>query len=58
LYVVFFIELATRRVHLAGITKHPDGRWVNQHFGLWPRFSIVDATGSRSGSSVPKPSSK
>jgi putative transposase len=26
-YVLFFIELATRRVHLAGITTNPDGRW-------------------------------
>src|SRR5262249_60824768 len=26
-YVLFFIELATRRVHLAGITTSPDGRW-------------------------------
>jgi putative transposase len=29
-YVLFFIELATRRVHLAGITTNPDGRWVAQ----------------------------
>jgi transposase len=27
-YVLFFIELASRRVHLAGITSNPDGRWV------------------------------
>jgi transposase InsO family protein len=27
---LFFIELATRRVHLAGITTNPDGRWVTQ----------------------------
>jgi putative transposase len=26
-YVLFFIELATRRVHLAGITTNPDGPW-------------------------------
>jgi hypothetical protein len=26
-YVLFFIELATRRVRLAGITANPDGRW-------------------------------
>jgi putative transposase len=29
-YVLFFIELATRRVHFAGITTNPDGRWVAQ----------------------------
>jgi hypothetical protein len=26
-YVLFFIELASRRVHLAGITVNPDGAW-------------------------------
>jgi putative transposase len=29
-YVLFFVELATRRVRLAGITTNPDGRWVAQ----------------------------
>jgi transposase InsO family protein len=29
-YVLFFIELASRRVHLAGSTTNPDGRWVTQ----------------------------
>jgi putative transposase len=29
-YVLFFIELSTRRVHLAGITTNPDGYWVTQ----------------------------
>jgi hypothetical protein len=29
-YVLFFIELASRRVRLAGITTNPDGRWVTQ----------------------------
>jgi putative transposase len=30
LYVLFFIELGTRRVRLGGVTEHPDGRWVVQ----------------------------
>lgn len=29
-YVLFFIELATRRVRIAGITTNPDGRWVTR----------------------------
>jgi putative transposase len=28
--VLFFIELQTRRVHLAGATTNPDGPWVTQ----------------------------
>jgi transposase InsO family protein len=29
-YVLFFIELGSRRVHLAGVTEHPTGLWVAQ----------------------------
>jgi putative transposase len=52
LYVLFFIELASRRVHLAGITANPDGVWVTQQArnllmrlddeGVRPRFLIRD----------------
>jgi transposase len=30
LYVLFFIELSTRRVHVAGTTSRPDSAWVTQ----------------------------
>jgi putative transposase len=30
LYVLFIIELSTRRVHLAGATSRPDSAWVTQ----------------------------
>ena len=29
-YILFFIELGTRRVYLGGITRHPDAGWMEQ----------------------------
>jgi putative transposase len=29
-YVLFFIHLASRKVHVAGVTSHPDERWMVQ----------------------------
>jgi transposase len=50
LYVLFFIELGTRRVHVAGVTANPDGAWVTQQArnllmpgqGRCPRFLLRD----------------
>jgi putative transposase len=51
-YVLFFIELESRRVHLAGCTTNPSGAWVTQQArnllmrlddeGLRARFLIRD----------------
>jgi len=29
-YVLFFLHLESRRVHIAGITRHPDQEWLDQ----------------------------
>ena len=35
LYVLFFIELGSRRVYLAGCTPVPDSAWVSQQHANW-----------------------
>jgi putative transposase len=59
-YALFFIGLQSRRVHLAGSTAHPSGRWVAQRARNLSfsgalgdaRFLIHDATRSSSSPST------
>jgi putative transposase len=37
-FVLFFIHIGTRRVHIAGMTAHPDQQWMAEQAGQVARF--------------------
>jgi transposase len=49
-YVFFFIELERRRVHIAGITAHPNGAWVTEQLALdFDAIEFLGPTGYKMG---------
>ena len=46
-YVLFFIQLPTRRVYLAGVTANPTGAWVAQQARNLAATLDDDATAAR-----------
>ena len=53
LYVLFFIEIGVRRIHVAGCTTHPDDAWITQQ-----ARQGVRRTGEGGAISDPRPRSQ
>jgi len=58
LYVLFFIELGSRRVHLAGCTANPSGTWTFSRPANWPGRSRSARHRSASSSTIETASSR